>query len=71
MCRVSAVRGADMEMRPVDAGDGFQASENEQCQGVPNGSQYTSDTVTISVQLPELATSMDFGLLVDVSYSYE
>lgn len=58
----------DIEMRPVDAGDGYVDST---CKAAPSDGEPVTITETFSVYLPALATSaVDFGLLVDVSGSY-
>ncbi|CAM9481372.1 unnamed protein product, partial [Ectocarpus sp. 12 AP-2014] len=60
----------DLEMRPVDAGDGYIASLPT-CSAAPAGGDTVSMTLPFSVQVPDLAeSSVDFGLLVDVSGSY-
>ncbi|CAN0055373.1 unnamed protein product [Ectocarpus sp. 4 AP-2014] len=59
-----------MEMRPVDAGDGYIASLPT-CSAAPAGGDTVSMTLPFLVQVPDLAqSSVDFGLLVDVSGSY-
>ncbi|CBJ30578.1 conserved unknown protein [Ectocarpus siliculosus] len=59
-----------IEMRPVDAGDGYTASLPT-CSAAPAGGDIVSMTLPFSVQVPDLAeSSVDFGLLVDVSGSY-
>lgn len=58
----------DVEMRPVDAGDGYA---NPTCKDAPSGGDPVTRTETFSVYLPTQATSaVDFGLLVDVSGSH-
>lgn len=74
------IRPTDLEMRPVDAGDGFEklvddGSGNLEplpgCSAAPPGGENVTETVTFSVTAPQLAsTFVDFGLLVDVSGSY-
>ncbi|CAM9263459.1 unnamed protein product [Ectocarpus sp. 13 AM-2016] len=59
-----------LEMRPVDAGDGYIESLPT-CWAAPAGGDTVSMTLPFSVQVPDLAeSSVDFGLLVDVSGSY-
>lgn len=62
-------------MRPVDAGDGYDAGDGEKsppgCSAAPDGGARVSKTQRFSVQVPQQAeSSVDFGLLVDVSGSY-
>eukprot|EP00903_Cladosiphon_okamuranus_P013013 g12142.t1 len=63
-----------IEMRPVDAGDGYVGGDGETpagCSAAPGGGAVVSKTQTFSVQVPQQAeSSVDFGLLVDVSGSY-
>lgn len=56
----------DTEMRPVDTGDG-----HSECPATPGGGDDVCTTLTFSVDLPVASSSsVDFGLLVDVSASY-
>lgn len=60
------LRVADSEVRPTDTGDGHPNCIAEE----PSGAILTK-TVTTKVFLPEFPASIDFGLLVDISESYE
>lgn len=55
----------DVEMRPADAVDGYV---NPTCKAGPSGGDPVTRVEAFSVYLPTQATStMDFGLLVDIS----
>ncbi|CAB1104564.1 unnamed protein product [Ectocarpus sp. CCAP 1310/34] len=59
-----------LEMRPVDAGDGY-ITTLPTCSAAPAGGDTVTLTLPFSVEVPDLSeSSVDFGLLVDVSGSY-